>query len=228
MDITRATLRPKAPQILPPIRIIHYPNLKFPICFTGNSQPQPSNICPVCWSECEFFLYGTARRTTIEYYWLQKITCTVCGATWDNTYQSHINYGVTRELSKKSWQTEVQNGVTHMGYIEWTGHQKKNETVPTNEDDWDGSHCPKCLSQQHTVGSIEVDNQHINKSSLWIAMEKITCTCEATWNRLYLLVGYTDLEQGSFSEKDWQVEVSNGGTCLGYVEWVEQWRKNHQ
>jgi transcription elongation factor Elf1 len=49
------------------------------------------------------------------------------------------------------------------------------------------NHCPACLSTDITGGELNVDCN--------TARQKISCnTCGATWNDLYKLIGYADLD----------------------------------
>jgi hypothetical protein len=56
-----------------------------------------------------------------------------------------------------------------------------------------GLHCPNCGSTQFEGGPVEIDEG--------IAWQEIGCSnCPATWNDIYALIGYADLEVGESDE----------------------------
>lgn len=66
----------------------------------------------------------------------------------------------------------------------------KTATVPLTDEQYvarNGSICPACSSSQIRAGDIEVDG-----ATAW---QSVSCLhCEATWNDMYALKGYSELE----------------------------------
>jgi len=88
--------------------------------------------------------------------------------------------------------------------MQWHPDAKIGPTSDIGEDDkkhvaCQGQKCPKCGSEAISGDEITIDTGH--------AIQEMGCgDCDATWNDVYALIGFTGLHAGEADEEDEEKE----------------------
>lgn len=79
-----------------------------------------------------------------------------------------------------------------IGHYEWIHSESYTHGISKDAQDYVnncGAYCPACRTTQITGGTIDIDGTE--------AFQEVSCNnCGASWNDLYRLVGFDDLETG--------------------------------